>query len=223
MTDRARFGVTAGVAVLLAAGWMIACAFAAGASLEFWFAGMIAITALVPPLALQVRPGIVREGLVAACVIDTIGLAWLVAAVGSDTTIAQWFLAYLLLLSFALALWGIAAMLARWIDAVVASAITVALGLLWLTCPIWLTHTSATRYISLHPLFALNAILKNLGIWTEHGLAYRVLTNLGQDVPYALPNPWVVMATHAILGGICLAAASTRRQRVIANAVSPAR
>ena len=62
---------------------------------------------------------------------------------------------------------------------------------MWLTCPIWLPAATSARIdalLAVHPLFALNGVLKELGFWTHQPLAYRYLFTLGQDVPYSLPR-----------------------------------
>lgn len=211
MTDAMRFAITACVAAALSAGWMIAAAIAGGFTLDFWLAGLVAVTILLPPLVLQVRGSIMRECVVAGCITDTIAIAWLAATLRSDPTVLQWLVCYALLCALAAALWGIARMLARWMDPVVAAAVTVALGLAWLTCPIWLAHTNFTGYIAVHPLFALNSVLRDLGIWTESGLPYRKLVNLGQDAPYMLPPAWWAIVAHFFVGLVagCVAVLGT--------------
>jgi hypothetical protein len=79
-------------------------------------------------------------------------------------------------------------------SAVVSSAIATIAVLAWLSFPIWLSGalpgSQLKASVLLQPLFAINGVLPQLGIWTEQQVAYG-LTNVGQDVPYQLPaSPW---------------------------------
>ncbi len=82
----------------------------------------------------------------------------------------------------------------------VAAGISVVVGVLWLTWPLWLT-TAPPLVVKLHPLLAINGLLAaDLGIWTECPAAYRVMT-LGQDVPYSLPpSPYPCVLFHLATG-----------------------
>jgi tetratricopeptide (TPR) repeat protein len=87
-----------------------------------------------------------------------------------------------------------------------AAALTILLGLAWLTWPIWLApalnESLAAALIRFHPLFALNAALPHLGLWTEHGALMYHLTTLGQHVPYALPNPAWTILFHILIAAL---------------------
>lgn len=62
----------------------------------------------------------------------------------------------------------------------------------WLSAPLWLFHmllawpVLVQRLASVHPLFAINALLPQAN-WTETGLAYQLM-DLNQDVPFSLPK-----------------------------------
>jgi hypothetical protein len=90
-----------------------------------------------------------------------------------------------------------------------ASAIATILALAWLTWPVWLSPrltgpsaATTVKYLTwMHPLFAVNGVLTNLGAWSHLPIAYRYLTTLGQDVPYALPTSiWPAALVHLVLG-----------------------
>jgi len=90
---------------------------------------------------------------------------------------------------------------------------------LWLSFPIWLGPTMGARgwdapvwVTTIHPLFAMNAAVIELGIWTQQPVAYQ-LTPFGQDVAYALPRSvWPFVATHLLIASGLLAFASARRR-----------
>lgn len=90
---------------------------------------------------------------------------------------------------------------------ILAAGVAVLIGVAWLSCPIWLSHTFqggsgqkiANWLVAVHPLFAINGTLASLGAWPEQSLAYH-LTNLGQDVSYALPSSiWPSVVFHGII------------------------
>ena len=166
------------------------------------FIGGIAMTAIVlPPLA--VRDEHPREGfLAAASIIDGIAIVWLIAAL-MQLSLLQWLQAYIVLISFAAALFGLTIALRRIIGPTGASAITTLLALAWLAWPIWLSPIAGPRLVAVlapfHPLFAINKIFLDLGFWTQQPLMYE-LTTLGQDVPHALPESiWPCVLLHALM------------------------
>ena len=56
-----------------------------------------------------------------------------------------------------------------------------------------------------HPLFALNRVMIDQGAWTSGDIAYRLLTPLGQDVAYALPDTvWPCVIGHLGVTAVCL-------------------
>jgi hypothetical protein len=183
------------------AGW-----FAAGDTLGFWFAGIAIVAILVPPLA--ARHDTPFDALLAAgSVIDGVGVVWLASVFFTATTSLQWLAAYVLLAAFGLALLGLVLALRHGTGATVAAGITVLLAIAWLTWPVWLSPwlagsrgaLVAAWLVPAHPLFALNRIFVELGMWTQQPLMYR-LTSLGQDVPMSLPaSVWPSVVTHAAI------------------------
>lgn len=83
----------------------------------------------------------------------------------------------------------------------VAAAMMLVLGVLWLSWPVWmgpllasdhLTAGQSQQVVSIlvpaHPLLSINGVLIHRGVWNEQsGVAYQ-LTNLAQDIPYAMPR-----------------------------------
>lgn len=198
------------LAFFVAAAGALICRLAAGPSLGLFIGGVLLAGILVPPLAVMRDEGKSRFFAVAAA-IDGIGLVWLTAALQSQVRFFDWIWCFLVLAAFAFAVAGVA-----WIGtsagfhSIVASAIAMVVASAWLAWPIWYSpypagSGMADAAIRVHPLFAINGVLPQLGIWTEHALAYR-LTNLGQDVPYLLPPPYYSIVTHATIASLLIAA-----------------
>src|SRR5439155_18913499 len=126
----------------------------------------------------------------------------------SRITVLQWLLCDIVLIAFASAVAGQAvAMVKVTRHLLAASAITVILNFAWLSWPIWLApHLSGARQtmlvswlVWLHPIFAINGALSDLGTWTHQPIMYH-LTNLGQDIPYTLPaSVWPCAMAHGLL------------------------
>jgi hypothetical protein len=187
---------TAAAPFALAVVAAVLCYVAAGMSLGFYL-GPIALASLIlPPLIAGERDRICAL-ILAAAVIDGIGVVWFVAALGARTTLLQWLACYIVLAAYAWALCGLTRILRS-------APIVTVLALAWLTWPVWLgPHVSAAAVAWLapaHPLLAINHVLLDLGVWTQQRLMYR-LTTLGQDVPYTLPRSiWPCVALHALIG-----------------------
>lgn len=147
-----------------------------------------------------------RHLVVAAAITDGVGVVWLLSVFFSNVTVPQWLGCYLILAVYVFSLWGLARGLSSLTCAPVAAAMaTIIIGLLWLTWPIWLSpwmnQTLVNGLVPAHPLLVVNGLLGHLGIWTEHAIAYR-LTNLDQDVYYALPRNLIPCASvHLLIGG----------------------
>jgi hypothetical protein len=175
----------------------------------------VIVALLVPSMTLCER-SMARQGLVASAVNDAVGIVWLVAAIRSQTSLSQWLQCYLILASFAFALWGCPrALRSQRIPHVPAAAMTVTLAMLWLTWPIWLSRALTSGMVDwlapAHPPLAVNGVLAHLGVWSEQAIAYRLLMNLGQDVAYQLPSTILAAVfAHVIAGGIFFAVASLR-------------
>lgn len=81
----------------------------------------------------------------------------------------------------------------------------------WLTWPVWMSpyfHTPWGQWcvdhlLSYQPFFALSSLFPAMGDWSHAPIAYAYLTNLGQDVLYALPEGvGKALAWHGLLAGI---------------------
>jgi hypothetical protein len=182
-----------------------------GGNLGLFFFGMILATLLAPPLCLA-DERVVSRVLTAAAIAMGIGLVELAAGVKASMSIVSLIACLGLLMSWTLALAGIASALAWLVRSpalrVPAAGVTTALGLAWLSWPVWLAqalpgHPWIVQWlVPAHPLLAINGALRELGIWTQRPIAYRWLVTLGQDVPYALPAS--VLPAILLHGGIAV-------------------
>jgi hypothetical protein len=137
-------------------------------------------------------------------------LAWIDGSSAmSQTRLLDWVGLYALLAAYAAAAGGLVLILRRLrIGDILAVTVTMMIGLLWLSWPVWLgakLTVEMTRMLTpAHPLLAANQLLTHLGIWTEQPLAYH-LTALGQHVPYQLPpGPWLALGLHLLLAAMLL-------------------
>ena len=191
---------------------------ALGPSLGVFICAFALAALLVPPAAAVASASLTNQaaavGGVAGVPLLLILLAALLAGVSASSATGVG----LLLLTFALPLWGLPAALRQTgLDPLYASAAAVLLGAAWLTWPVWgSTLPGAGGLAGYHPLFAANGLLTDLGIWTERPLAYR-LTAFGQDVPYALPSPAAACVSHIVVGGLLIAFAQVRRAKPISE------
>jgi hypothetical protein len=122
--------------------------------------------------------------------------AWPIVALG-------WLVA--LLIAFCAAVFFATSALSRLLPRGAAGGVVSAVALAWLAWPIWtaawMNDVWAQRLISIHPLFAANAVT-HLNPWPQQVLMYR-MTRLGQDVPYALPSTaWPALFICALIAGI---------------------
>lgn len=121
-------------------------------------------------------------------------------------------LGVIMTLSLALA-GGVECLLRLKVTRSAAAAMMMILGLLWLTWPVLLAPLLASNHLSAgeaekivswlvpaHPLLSINGVLIHRGVWNEQaGVAYR-LTNLAQDIPYAMPpSAWRCISLHAAI------------------------
>jgi hypothetical protein len=182
-----------------------ACWWAAGTSLGLFLGGLFIATFLVPAAVLKQKnlPAALRAFIAA---IAPIAITWLLATLKTQDTIGQWFQVTAILFAYALAISGIAALLAALkFPEIFAAAIAIILALAWLTWPIWLSaahpsNATIATLVRFHPPLTINGILTNEPAWTEMSLAYH-LTNLNQDVPIQLPSNAAPCAlAHAIVG-----------------------
>ena len=110
-----------------------------GPTLAFYLLGPFLIALMLPPLV-SMESKFLQRMLIAGAVIDGTALAWLITALGSTITISQWLAGYLVLIAWGFALGGLTAVLRRLrLPSIPAGAIAVAIGLAWLTWPVWLS------------------------------------------------------------------------------------
>jgi hypothetical protein len=201
------------------------CYAMAGGSLGVWLCGVAIVMLLVPAAALTERLWLERAA-AGGGVVDGVAVVWLVAVMRTEVGLLAWLQCYVLLAAVAFAVWGLALMLVRArLAAVYAAAIGVMAGVAWLAWPVWLApwagEQAAALLVPAHPLFAINAVVIELGIWTQQAIAYGLVT-LGQDVPYALPGSiWPAVLLHVLLGGVFTAIAQLPDRHDVA-AESPA-
>jgi hypothetical protein len=151
-----------------------------------------------------------------AAIVLATSTVWLFGKFHSETFLSEWSMCTIILEGYAIALTGLAAglRLAK-LPAIPAAALSVIIGLAWLTWPIWLSRTwdgessaaGVARLVMFHPGMAINGQVATLGAWTEQSVAYH-LTDLSQNVPYSLPTSiWPTVLFHALFGGglLCLA------------------
>jgi len=180
----------------------MACWWAAGNSLGLFFGGLFIVTFLAPAASL-------RSAANYLVVVSPVALIWLLPLFQTPDTATQWLQSIIALFTYSLAIAGIALILARLkFPKVFAAAITIAIGLAWLTWPIWLSpilvkngaDQTVANLVHIHPPFAINGILTNEPAWTERSIAYH-LTTLNQDIPIRLPESiWSCAAVHGLIG-----------------------
>jgi hypothetical protein len=215
---------------LLSALAAIGCYASAGASLGLVLGALFLLTLIVPPVAAAERLSANRLIALSAALLP-MWVAWALAASRTETRFAEWRECAEILTGYAIALAGLAVgfRMLRW-SAAVSAALAVVIGLAWMTWPVWLSPTwdgeasapGVARLVACHPGMAANGVLfRQFSPWSEQSVAYH-LTDLSQDVPYALPDsPWPCTLLHAILGAALLALAAwaeARRPRVEAEA-----
>jgi hypothetical protein len=191
----------------------IACYASAGPTLGLFLGGLIIVTLLVPPLTLA-EPLSANRLIIVSAILLPLCAIWLLASFMPDpeqrTRITEWLAACAILIAYGIALAGLSAIFRLTIRfAIPSAALTVIIGLAWLTWPIWASSTwsggasepAVARGISVHPGMAINGQLSRpLGNWTEQSLAYH-LTELGQSVNFILPqSPWPCILLHGLIG-----------------------
>lgn len=171
-----------------------------GLDLHTFFAGVLLVTLLIPPLGAITRDELDRL-LLAISVTIGLALAWLLPPMRIAVSASMELHSAIIVLAWVVALVGLTSGLSALLRVpVLGSATTTLLGLAWLTAPIWL-GTHAAAIVGVHPLFTLNTVLIDLGFWTEQPMEYRYLFALGQDVPYVLPTTiWPCVITHGGIG-----------------------
>ncbi|MCY2955126.1 MAG: hypothetical protein NTU53_24630 [Planctomycetota bacterium] len=208
-----------GLVLLLA----VLCYVCVGGTLGLYLGGLAVVGLIVPPVLLGQRT--LLEGVVAGGgMIVAIAIVWVIPVFQSVMAISEWLSGCVVLVSYAISLLGLAFLLRRVLgSAVVASALTVILGVSWLTWPIWLAPglTGAGRerivadLVYAHPLFGLSGSMRPAFQvpWAQYRIAY-LLTNIGDDIPYELPATIIpCLLLHFSTGGVLLFASRVRRRR----------
>jgi len=195
----------------------IACRYAGGGTLGLYLAPLVFVVLLVAPLVLAVPHSLLAAGVVPLLAAAGVSVIWLTSG---PAAWGEVFACALVLLSVALLAGGLALILARGLgSATVGGAVAVVVLLVWLTWPIWLSaslESSAGQRLTpqltvFQPLLAVNAVVKELGIWTQQRVMYN-LTALGQHVSYGLPESiWPCVLAHG-LTGLALGAMARRRR-----------
>lgn len=194
------------------------CRAAADALHGMFFGGVVFAALLVPPLVLRER-GLRRQAVIAASTWLGIAAGWSAVLLDVTSTAGLWLRASILLASFVLALWGVAALLDHLrLGRTGAAALTTLLALAWLAWPVWLSpalpgHQNLTDALTRpHPLLTLDTpLLKPWSeSWTVRRLFYNDLGNLNQDVQYHPPDGIAPAVTlHLLVGVACLVGACT--------------
>src|SRR5258706_7751803 len=113
----------------------------AGPSLGLYLGGLVLVTLLFPPFCMAEES--IGDRLIASgAVVIGVSTVWFIGMWHSQTLLLEWAQCTLVLEAYAIALAGLAAALrlAR-CSAVVSAALSVIVGLAWLTWPIWLSRT----------------------------------------------------------------------------------
>jgi hypothetical protein len=185
------FDVQTSAALLLSCVVGIICYLVAGNSLDQFLASIFFGSILMPPFSAIAgqSPGgwlhLIAITLGTSC-------CWFMPLHQQMISPGQLVMCLVVLISLlALLMTTVQALMRLKVQPVAASAIVTIAILAWLTWPIWLSPSlagSQLRWsVMFQPIFAINHILSNLGIWTEQQVAYN-LTSLGQDVQYQLPT-----------------------------------
>jgi hypothetical protein len=189
----------------------IACYLVAGASVNLFLGHLVLLIVLAPVFAMAEETAVARLTALAATLLPVIGVGFF-AYTRSEIYFAEWWrvAATLLLIPFALSAMSVALGQVK-CPITVSAAVSVGVGLAWLTWPIWASQTwqgegSAARVIllsNIHPGMLIDAQLaKTSGGWTGQTLAYH-LTELNQSVSYSPPHTiWPAVILYGLLGGI---------------------
>jgi hypothetical protein len=187
--------------LVVATALSLLCYMIARASLGLFLGGLLFAILIAPPLILaEIRTATRLLVLIAICI--GVALPWLLAIAP-----VQWFACAAVLVGTLASVTGCAVLLERCSGRIVAAAWSVVLGLAWIAWPVWLASFLPGRpglvntLTAAHPLFAINGVVaRTMGIWTEQSVAYH-LTNLGQDVSYALPTSIIpAVLLHGLMG-----------------------
>jgi hypothetical protein len=177
----------AAIAAVASVVWHAIAFCAVGYNLDFILIGCAGVAILFPFIIAS------RDGLpdIAAAAGGAMVAAWIIwIAIGRNmpemTAVAALVLAGLIAEGAAVRL-----LVRADVDAQLAPAAICIVTLAWLLWPVWLM-TAPPLLLRFHPLLLVNsAVSADLSVWTEEPVPYK-LSQLGQDVPYALPERTLV-------------------------------
>jgi hypothetical protein len=209
------------------------CVVSAGPTLGLFIGPLILITLLVPPLTMSETLSVNRLIVLAALLVPFC-TAWFIFGVRADVHAGECLASSVVLIAYAIALAGLSVGLRLLrLPALACAALSVTVGLVWLTWPIWASRTwnggdseaSVARIVVCHPGFVINGqVTQALGNWTEQSLAYH-LTELAQSVNFAIPQSILTcVLLHGLFGGgiLILAAWLEKRRPVTDTSDAPA-
>lgn len=194
------------IAGTLAAAFTAIAYWLCGATLGLFLCGLFAAGLLIGLLD-DAQSKWMHRVILAASILDGVAVVWLTSVFLAPITFLQWLQAYTVLLAVAS---GVISLRLLRVDHRIVAILFVG----WFVSPAALAHAMLssqgetlvgflTRF---HPLFAMNRIVIEQGAWTNSDLAYRLLTPLGQDVAYALPESiWPCVMGHlmvTVAGGV---------------------
>ncbi|MBC8107697.1 MAG: hypothetical protein H7Z14_13985 [Anaerolineae bacterium] len=187
------------VAFALSLAGALASYVAAGATLGLLIGSVAFIALITPPMALAVSQRSERGFIAIASVLGN-AVVWMFSFPIVDALRCG-----LILLAFALALVALThGFRSARIRRSIAPALTTILALAWLSFPIWLRSDRSADLVAYHPIFAMNGVVKSIGIWTQQPILYR-LTTLGQDVSYELPTSiWLCVIAYGVIALLLL-------------------
>ncbi len=132
----------------------------------------------------------------------------LLALVDRPTTTGATFQLVLLCMVIGLFLLTLTQLLSRLIGRAIAPVLVLIVWLAWMTWPVWMSQAFATpigvwtidHLFAHQPLMAISGAFPQMGDWSHTPIAYKYLTNLGQDVLYARPtSAWSAIVSHGVL------------------------
>jgi len=204
---------------------------AAGPSLGLFIGPVVLAAVLTPALAAAVAT-LVQRVVLAGAYASATAAVWLYAAATGAITLGQWGVCVLVLFTFVLAIAGLVALLGRTrLPPSGSVALVTLVALAWLTWPIWLLpqferttpaadhptdgeprmrhiESIANALGAANPFFAINTPVRHFQDWPHKDIAYRYLTDLGEDFAFtAFPNATWSILLHGLIGAGALAGA----------------
>jgi hypothetical protein len=172
-------------------------AWASGRNLGL-FVGGLAVAALLAPVLSVSETSWRARAMILLGIIAGISIIWLGCIFNDSITWWEWCRCVIVLIVFAAAVAGIAALLVRIrVSLPAAAAIVAVMAIAWLSWPIWMApwltgedaEKTAGWLVAANPAFAVQGALKHAFPvpWLQEAIAYS-LTNLGDDIPYQMPT-----------------------------------